>query len=50
MNNQHTDTLAVVFLGIALIMAIHYRMTELAAAIGGGLVGYIRGAASRKGE
>lgn len=40
-----TDVLVIMVLGIALIMAIFYRMNELSMSIGSGLIGYIGGTA-----
>lgn len=43
MNSLHTEMVVVVVLGIALFMAIHNHMTELATNIASGLIGFIGG-------
>ena len=40
-----TDALVIVVLGVALMMAIFYRLNELSANISIGLIGYIGGSA-----
>lgn len=39
-----TDLAVIIVLGIALILAIYYRMNELSMSIASGMIGYIGGA------